>query len=319
MKGIKQKDRLNEAVYILSRPWFLGLALGFLLIPTTRISSALGTGAEFLKIDTDAKAVSMGSAYTAMADGVEAMRYNPSGLAGMKQVELGFSHTSWLLDTQHDFIGVAMPAGKRSGMTIGLGLTRLSNGRIDSRNADRSVGNSHTAYDQAITASFAGQIKKTKVGIGAKYIESSLAGEKASAVAFDLGLMHGLGRLPLSVGLSVQNLGTPMKYISQKDPLPLTFAAGILVNVIPGFNMAMDVKRMVYDKRTDVSFGTEYSVLPMISLRTGYLMNNSRAGTGLNAINIGAGVNFWGTQFDYAVSPYGDLGNTQKITLKKKF
>jgi len=92
-----------------------------------------------------------------------------------------------------------------------------------------------------------------------------------------------------------------------------------LVNVIPGFNMAMDVKRLVYDKRTDVSFGTEYSVLPMISLRTGYLMNNSRAGTGLNAINIGAGVNFWGTQFDYAVSPYGDLGNTQKITLKKKF
>jgi len=218
----------------------------------------------------------------------------------------------------HDFIGVAMPL-KGKPVAVGLGLTRLSNGSMDARNADRSAGGNFSSYDQAVTVGLAGMMGKVRMGLNMKYIESSIAGITARAGAVDIGFSKALNSLPVGIGLSVQNLGTPMKYISQKDPLPLTFAAGILVNVIPGFNMAMDVKRMVYDKRTDVSFGTEYSVLPMISLRTGYLMNNSRAGTGLNAINIGAGVNFWGTQFDYAVTPYGDLGNAQKITLKKKF
>ena len=65
-------------------------ALLFLFTPSAKISQALESGAEFLKIDTDARAVSMGSAYTAAADGVNSISYNPAGLASLKGCGIRF-------------------------------------------------------------------------------------------------------------------------------------------------------------------------------------------------------------------------------------
>lgn len=80
----------------------------------------------------------------------------------------------------------------------------------------------------------------------------------------------------------------------------------------------MDAKRLVYDKQTTVSFGTEYVVLSGLALRSCYLTN---AATNLKdkGFSAGVGFNLWNTNLDYSVTPYGELGNTQKITLKKSF
>ncbi|MBI4801834.1 MAG: PorV/PorQ family protein [Elusimicrobia bacterium] len=289
-----------------------------LLISFTSAANALGSGAQFLKIDTDARAVSMGAAYTALSSGVDSLAYNPAGLSTVKGVELGFSHTNWLMDSMHDFIGVALSV-KGKPLAIGLGLTRLSNGSMDARNADRSAGGSFNSYDQAVTVGLADIIGKIRLGLNVKYIESAIAGTKARAGAVDIGFNRTMNNLPVGIGLSVQNLGTKMKYISQKDPLPLTVAAGLMFSVIPGVNLALDVKRQVYDKQTGVSFGTEYALLSGVALRAGYLTSNRAASMNNTGFSAGAGLNFWNTQLDYAVTPYGDLGNTQKITLKKKF
>ena len=326
MKKLNPKrDWLNEAIYLASRRWVLVPALVFLLTPSDKIGQALESGAEFLKIDTDARAVSMGSAYTAAADGVNSISYNPAGLASLKGVELDFSHTNWLLDSKHDFLGLGMPLKTTGGLlpagnwVMGLGVTRLTSGSMESRGADRLASGSFNAYDQAVSLAMAGAMGRTRVGMAAKYIEGSIAGEKARAVAMDVGATRGLGNLPVSLGLSVQNLGTPMKYISQKDPLPLTFATGLLFSVAPGFSMALDIKRLVYDKQTDFSIGTEYSFIPGFALRTGYMLNNAAFDTKNKGFSVGAGVNLLNTRFDYSVTPFGVLGDAQKITLKKKF
>lgn len=325
MKGENiKKDWLNEAVFLLSRPWILGLALAFVLIPTTKMSSALESGAEFLKIDTDAKAVSMGSAYTAMARGVDAVQYNPAGLAGVDQPELGFSHTTWLLGSNHDFIGVAVPVGGKSTadgrqVAVGLGFTRLSNGSMEGRATDRGRTGGFEAYDQSIALGAAKNFGPYALGGSVKYIQSTIAGARASAFAVDIGAGRHLSGLPVYVALAVQNLGTPMRYMNQSDPLPLSASAGLLVTAVPGVDLSLDFKRYIHEGQTNYNFGMNYNILPGFALRTGYLMNSDRAGAGLSAVNIGAGVNIRGTQLDYAVSPYGDLGNTQKITLKKKF
>jgi len=289
-----------------------------LLISFTNPANALESGAQFLKIDTDARAVSMGAAYTALASGVESLAYNPAGLSAVKGVELGFSHTNWLMDSMHDFIGVAMPL-KGKPVAVGLGLTRLSNGSMDARNADRSAGGDFSSYDQAVTVGLAGMMGKVRMGLNVKYVESSIAGITARAGAVDIGFSKALNSLPVGIGLSVQNLGTQMKYISQEDPLPLTFAAGLMFSVIPGVNLALDVKRQVYDRQTGVSFGTEYALLSGVALRAGYLSSSRTAAINSAGFSAGAGLNFWNTRLDYAVTPYGDLGNTQKITIKKRF
>jgi len=286
---------------------------------------ALESGASFLKIDTAARAVSMGAAYTALASGVEAISYNPSGLAMAKGLEVGFSHTNWLMDSTHDFIGVAMPiksigtGNYLGGWVAGLGITRLSNSSIEIRNADRSAGGSFTSYEEAVSLGLGRTIGRSRFGLGIKYLESYIAGEKARGAAVDIGFNRTLNtRLPITIGLAVQNLGSGLKYMSQRDPLPLSFAAGFSFSIVPGINLALDSKRFVYDKQTTISFGTEYVVLSGLALRSGYLTNtvSSLKGKGFSA---GVGFSFWTTNLDYSVTPYGELGNTQKITLKKSF
>jgi hypothetical protein len=290
---------------------------------------ALESGASFLKIDSDARAVSMGSAYTALASGVSAISYNLSGLSRTNRVEVGFSHTNWLLDSKHDFIGIAIPVksgvqsvGRQanSGWVAGLGITRLSNSSTEVRNADRSAGGSFNAYDQAVSVGLGRAIGKNRLGFGVKYLESYIAGEKACGAAIDLGLSRVLNtRLPMTVGLSMQNLGAGMKYLNQRDPLPLSFSAGLSFSVIPGINLAFDAKRLIYDKRTNISFGTEYAVLSGLSLRSGYLANTNIGGFKNRGFAAGIGLNLWNANLDYAVTPFGELGNTQKITVKKSF
>ncbi|MCK5583285.1 MAG: hypothetical protein KAI33_05820, partial [Elusimicrobiales bacterium] len=293
----KKRSFFNDIVYWLSRPWFLTITIAFILIPITKVSQALESGAEFLRIDTDARAVSMGSAYTAAASGVNAITYNPAGLSYLKGVELGFSHTKWLLDSRHDFIGMAIPvSGLGSGdsgfvegsglardtkpesqtpIIIGLGITRLTSGSMQTRGADRSVSNSFEAYDQSISLAAAKRINRnTRIGASVKYIQSAIAGESANAVAFDFGISRKMKNMPMSLALAVRNLGTPMKYIDQKDPLPLSITGGMLLSIIPGVNMALDVQRMIYDKQTTVSIGTEYTAFSGFSLRSGYMMES---------------------------------------------
>lgn len=299
-----------------------------ILLCLARGAGALETGAEFLKIDTDARAVSMGSAYTAAAAGVNAISYNAAGLTSMTGVELAFSHTNWLMDSKHDFLGFGMPLGSKGPArrgkewTMGLGITRLTNSGFEGRNEDRSAGGDFSAGDQSISIGAARVIGKYRAGVAAKYIESSIAGARAHALAADLGLTRALGRWPVDFGLTVQNIGTPMRYISQKDRLPLTVSAGFLVNIVSGFSVALDVRRLVYDRQTALSIGTEYGVLSGFSLRSGYLTNSGSLSSGnrdSKGFSAGAGVNFMKMQADYSFTPFGALGDAQKITLRKKF
>ena len=87
-----QPDLVNRIVYLLfrrrrtrqdvwwARPWVLGAALVFVFTPSVKISQALESGAEFLRIDTDARAGAMSSAGAASAMGISAINYNPAGI-----------------------------------------------------------------------------------------------------------------------------------------------------------------------------------------------------------------------------------------------
>ena len=321
-------DVINNTIHALRRSWILILGVGFLFIPITKISEALETGAEFLKIDTDARVVSMGSTFAASIAGVNSIMYNPAMMSAIKTPEFGFSHTKWLLDSSHNFIGFAMPINREGqrkgndGFVLGLGITRLTSGSIESRSADRSRTGTYQAYDQSISIAGAKRIKNTRLGASIKYIESSIAGEKASSIAVDFGLSRQLRSLPLMIGLSVQNLGKSMKFINQEDSLPLKVTAGALVGIIPGFNMAFDIQRAIYDKQTIFNLGTEYSVFPGFALRSGLAITNESGDSGLGFgknFNMGAGFGTLGTQIDYAITPFGELGNAQRITVKRKF
>jgi hypothetical protein len=311
---------MNRVIYLLSRPWALIPMVLFILIPSARVSSALESGAEFLRIGSDARASSMGGAYTAAANDVSAIHYNPAGLAAVSGTELGLSHAKWLLDGSYDFVGLAMPVKNTRGLVMGLGVSRLSSGEQEGRSADRSASGGFGAYDQSVSLSLAKKMGRNGFGVTAKYIESSIAGIKARSVAADLGYTRAFTGSPVSLALAVHNLGAPMKYIDQEDPLPLTLSAGLLVGVLPGVNLALDASRLVHDGETSFSIGSEYIALPGLSLRSGYLAETGAGGPGNGAgFNAGVGIMLMDARLDYAVTPFGELGAAQRISLKKKF
>ena len=328
---------MNKFIYYFSRPWFLVAVIIFMFIPVTKLSQALESGAEFLKIDTDARAMSMASSAIGISDGINALNYNPAGLANMRGTELALSHTNWFMGSKHDFIGIGMRLGqaegtrqKAEGTAFGIGLTRLTQGGIEGRNADRSGSGSYGAYDQSISLAMGKRYGSYNIGGSVKYLQSSIAGEKAVSYAVDLGVRKNLYSLPLSMGISVQNLGPAMRYLDQKDPLPLSVSAGFAFMLVPEMAITFDAKRFIYDKYTSLSFGTEYAVVgsangSALLLRAGSGGFGSRdsgsgaGGSGLGNFSAGAGIRVMDMDIDYAVNTGSQLDSVQKISVKKKF
>jgi len=287
-----------------------------LALLTAATANAAQTGAQFLKIDTDARLSGMASAGTASSLGINSLGYNPAGLSAITGLEVAFSHSKWLMDANHDFIGFGLPV---KNMAFGLGVTRLSNSSIDGRGEDRSANGGYSAYDQAVSLGFGFK----NIGGAVKYIQSNIAGIRAEAFAVDLGARRKLSRLPVTLGIGVQNLGNGIRYLSQHDNLPLSVNAGFTYIALPGMALALDVKRLVYDKQTIFSVGSEYAMMTGnnagFALRGGYGLTGLTQNNGKSGLSVGAGVMALGAQLDYAVSPETGLGSIQRMTLKKKF
>lgn len=316
-------DLVNRVVYLLSRPWVLGAAFVFVFTPSVKISEALESGAEFLRIDTDARAGAMSSAGAASATGISAISYNPAGLASLKHGEAALSHSALYLGTAHDFAGAGFALPGSAGWKLGLSFARLSSGSMEGRTASRSRTGAYSAYDQAATLAIARQYGRYSLGGAVKYIESSIAGVKGAGYAVDMGVQRGLKGIPVSVGVAVQNLGPGIEYISQRDQLPLSVSAGIMYMPVAGFMLNFDARRYVYDKYTTYSVGTEYALyggpgtMTGLSLRGG--MNGGAGQNAASAFSAGAGIKLMNADLDYAMAPEGALGGIQRITLKKKF
>jgi len=316
-------DMLNRIVYLLSKPWVLGAALVFVFTPSVKISEALESGADFLRIDTDARAGAMSSAGAASAMGISAIAYNPAGLASLKHGEAALSHSALYLGTAHDFAGAGFALPGSAGWKMGLSFARLSSGSMEGRAASRVRTGGYSAYDQAATLALAKQHGMYSYGGAVKYIESSIAGVKGTGYAVDMGVQRGLRGIPVAVGVAVQNLGPGIKYISQRDQLPLSVSAGIMYMPVAGFMLNFDARRYVYDRSTTYSLGTEYALfggpgsMSGLSLRGG--VNGGAGQSAAGAFSVGAGIKLMNADLDYAMSPEGTLGSTQRITLKKKF
>lgn len=281
--------------------------------------------AAFLKIGVGARALGMGGAYTAMANDVNSMAWNPAGLASFTKQELGATHAELAADTRYDFLGYARPT--RMG-TIGAAAAYLSQGALEGRDENGKPMGGYSASDQAVNLSFASRFMETaSLGASVKYIRSSIANVSAQTYAVDLGGQYALGFIGPGVpmlALAVQNMGPGMKFLDQTSQLPLTMAAGIAYRMPMGFVVAMDFKNRPYSHTSEFCVGSEYAMFSNFTLRSGYnsakAYNSATNGiAALNGIATGLGLKFYGYNLDYAFTPFGELGNAQRLSLGTRF
>lgn len=316
-------------------------------------SAGPGTSAaNFLKLSIGARAVGMGESFAAVSDDISSVYWNPAGLARIKSGALHLSHNIWFQDINYEFIGVGIPLGKQYEDSSVLpfagigsrGALAISASYLYLGGLERRTGNTAEpegkfgANDLAVTLTYANALpfvarRNLLAGFNVKVIRQQIYVEKAMAFAVDFGMQYKTG--PFISAIAVQNLGTKMKFIEEAYPLPLNYKIGIAWQPLGTvLNIAFDVNKPI-DNKINYHLGTEYWVGQIIALRAGYLhgdsvQKNALTGKGfgrntnnelasLTGLMAGAGFRILSYGVDYAFVPYGELGNTHRVSLNVKF
>jgi hypothetical protein len=264
-------------------------------------------GAQFLNIGVGSKACSMGDAFAALADDPSAIYWNPAGIAQMSCIEVMGMHSFWLLDISYQYVAAVLPS--RYG-AFGTAISYSSSGSIPKYENFEKKGE-YTAYDAAGTVAYANTFKEmVSYGMGLKAIYQKIENETATGFAVDLGVLVTPELVKgLRGGLSVQNLGTGMRFIAEEDPLPLNLKGGLAYGTGP-VSLSLDVNQPWYDDLR-VNGGAEVSVGDILALRVGYNTANS--------YSAGAGFTWQRVSIDYAFVPYEDIDNTHQLSARLRF
>lgn len=172
-------------------------------------------GAAFLDTGLGGRALGMGGALAAVADGPAAVFYNPAGLAAARGAGVLASYQSLSLERRQ--ASLAGFANLRGGLAFGLAWLHAGAGGLQARNGSGEVyGEIDDGEDAVVFALGSAVGPRLAVGAGVKllgqHIDVPQAGESsASGRAVDLGLRLRVGANTVA-GLVLRNLGDKLSW-----------------------------------------------------------------------------------------------------------
>ncbi|RKY54911.1 MAG: hypothetical protein DRP96_13185 [Candidatus Neomarinimicrobiota bacterium] len=309
------------------------------------------SAAPFLEIGVGAKAQALGGAFTAVANDVSALYWNPAGITQIQSVSISAVYTEWLANTRHEYFGVVVPFG--NALSWGINVTILD--YVDEQPVrtialPEGTGEYWSASDLALSTTIAARITdRFSFGMSAKYIRMQIWNESASAAALDFGVLYKSQLKGLTLGTSISNFGTTMQldgrdlvraydadkqnysndqlnvmYKMESYPLPLLFRFGIAykisINARNYLAISTDLNHPANNVES-VNVGVEYCLMNMFYLRTGYesLYDNDSE----NGLTYGFGLetplkNSFGLTFNYSFADWGLLKNVQRFSIDLK-
>jgi len=289
----------------------------------------------FLFLDPNAGPAALGGAGVASAWDGNAPFYNPAGLGFLEKHEATFTHNQHVQGISQEYFGFVWDIGSDPGVRKknreikndngarirhgwGMAFNILNYGSIKRTtlsNPDGAGLGKFEAKDFSIAAGYGRRVRDTiSLGFSGRIIEETIDYEKVSAFAFDAGLMIKPEVFPVSFGLAVQNIGPRIKLKLERFELPLNAAAGAAWR----FSKAGLIASAVNIPKTGgltVHTGIEYSFFRTITLRAGYNGRNEAS----NGITFGGGLKAGELFIDYALISYGDIGNSNRLSLTYRF
>ncbi|MBK8575460.1 MAG: PorV/PorQ family protein [Elusimicrobia bacterium] len=289
----------------------IALSIGFCW---TTARAAGTTAGEFLALG--ARTPAMGGAGVALADDATSLYYNPAAMTLVKNQSVVLMHTAYLDSSYFSQGAYVRNLGAKG--SFGANFHYFNAGSIDSTDTSGASAGSITPDDMAMTAGYGRTLGPVSVGAGLKYVKSKLV-DSASTWALDLGVLsQGFLGDRLRVGGSITNLGSGLKYESEKEDLPTTIKGGAAYQMSKRVAFALDA---AFPKEEDayVMGGAEYE-MPIATDwsaagRLGYNTGTAGEVSGLTGVTFGAGLTRKGMAIDYALVPQGDLGMTHWVSL----
>ncbi|HPG31548.1 MAG TPA: PorV/PorQ family protein [bacterium] len=300
---MKFKNILNSVLLAVAAAIVLSTANGY---------CAGTTGAQFLQIGIGAKPVSLGGAYTAAAEDVYGLYWNPAGIAFLNKSELTIQHNEWIEDVTYDFAGYAAKIIDKN--YIGIAVYHLSSGDIEGRDLLGNKSGDYKSTDSAMSLTWTLKPEnKFALGFTGKYIKQKIDDSSASSIAADAGIKI-LCSEEFSFGISLLNFGQKLKFESQENKLPFTMRSGVSYKN-QSLLLSLDVVK-VRDEDASVSFGAELNYDRMLYIRAGY---NSYDEDFDKDIYCGLGLNLYKFNFDYAYIMGKELSDCHILGIKYNF
>jgi hypothetical protein len=312
------------------RPFFnLVLLLFLLAVPTSganhRVHTSAffdqdqpgATAADFLKIGIGAKARGMGGAFIGLADDPSALYWNPAGLSQLEYPQIMFMHDRWAQDIRYEYLGCAFPIDPSS--TVAFAVVFLHMGEILGYDENDKPTSFCSAYDAAMLLGYSRRISsRLSLGWTAKGILEKLEAEKAHAAAFDMGLFY--DSPTLSVGISLRNLGTKLKFVNKEHPLPTSLKAGIAIKALND-HLVLSTDADLFTVFPPASrHGIECNFLNVLFVRGGVECETQNQNSpGSTTPTVGGGIKVSKFQLDYSYSSVNSMGNLHNFSLIYKF
>jgi hypothetical protein len=175
-----------------------------------------GSSAEFLLLGAGARGAALGGAYAALANDVEALYWNPAGVALMDRPGVTVASYTYLADTRYNWAGLAFPMG--GGVrTIGLqaGTFGFSDQPVYTLDNPEGDGSTYSVSQTFVGLSYAQNFSdRFSAGLTGKLISDRLGATSGTAFAVDFGTnFHAMvGPRPIRASFVIQNLGTNLKH-----------------------------------------------------------------------------------------------------------
>ena len=296
------------------------------------IADAQTSTYNFLLGDVSSRSAAMAGSFVSMRDDINTLFYNPAGLNTITESQASFGYLKNLLDINS---GYASVAEEISGVgMVGLGVDYVNYGTFDETDEFADKIGTFSAGDMAVSLGWAGELEPNlSFGVAGKFIYSSIADARSSAVAADLGILYFIpGANPFSVGVSLMNLGTQLNpYMDTREDLPLELAVGATVKPehLP-LLLNLDFHRLnvsepdLISHFRSFSLGGEFTMSKELRFRFGYQNERRRdlgLGTspGLAGFSFGGGLVIQKLRFDYAFVSLGKIGSLNSISVGMNF
>jgi hypothetical protein len=311
----------------------------------------IGTsGAQFLKLDVDARVVGLGGASAAITRGAMALYYNPAGIANMDENSLAFSYTDWIADISYNYLAYTRPIEGFGNVGVHIALLTMDDMEITTMDQPDGTGEMFGANSWVIGISNAYQLtNRFSFGVTAKYLREKISDLSSGSVAFDVGTVYYTGFRTLRIAMSTRNFGSDTKFggtelettldqdndpstqpvevrlNTESHPLPLSFRVGIaydfelseaskLMTTFDGYNTR--------DRGQQASLGAEYSwqnEQHMFALRAGYKIEADEEGFAAGAGYAYELPGFGNVGINYAWADLGKLESAHRFSLTTTF
>ncbi|MDD5207925.1 MAG: PorV/PorQ family protein [Elusimicrobiales bacterium] len=307
-------------------------------------------GMQVLKSDMSPRAAGMGGAFVAVADDIYTMSYNPAGLGQLYIPEASaVLHQSGFDDSSMNNISFGLPLpfiglGGLAKPGFGISLMLSDAGSFSYRQripntAPAHIGEFNTtskSYDAqkdvALTFGYGEKVYSGEVnlegynakieqylGLNLKYLKSTMLEHySATAFAFDGGWLMLEPNLGLSLGASISNYGSGLKYGTEQTKLPSILRVGaswekptvmdqsILLATEGDFYMAEGEKSL--------RFGLEYHFEKVFNLRLGYKAAEDNKG-----MTMGLGLHYNDMSLDFSSAMGNEVYNAKQLAFSYRF